>query len=319
MHLSPAELSALALRRLAFDAALSDLRVQGALLVLSAPLGLPRLAVCPCCGYPTLERRAGFDICPLCSWEDDGQDDDAADAVWGGPNSDYSLTEARRNFIDYRAKYRPGDDRFERAAATRPHRERIIAAYDALLPAVHAWQFVDALPEIERLHDESMREQFGPSTETEISAGELANRLRHREWAAWSMIARRSLAPHDRWQGSPILRAERERVFAEFVRAVRACLDELARERGTTFPQPHVVGDCASWSISDERWVEVVQYYGKTQAAVVFHPARENAETPYFAFGDARESDAAAVLIADHLTAADAAPAASRRRHPTAG
>ncbi|MFF1543720.1 CPCC family cysteine-rich protein [Streptomyces sp. NPDC058291] len=53
---------------------------------------------CPCCGFLTLDQRAGFDICPVCFWEDDGQDDDDADRVRGGPNGRLSLTEARRNF-----------------------------------------------------------------------------------------------------------------------------------------------------------------------------------------------------------------------------
>ncbi|WP_218025583.1 CPCC family cysteine-rich protein [Capsulimonas corticalis] len=38
---------------------------------------------CPCCGYPTLPRRGWQDICGLCSWHDDGQDDPHADEVWG--------------------------------------------------------------------------------------------------------------------------------------------------------------------------------------------------------------------------------------------
>lgn len=303
MQLSPAELSALTVRRLAFEAALSDPRVQGALLVVSAPLGLPRLALCPCCGYPTLKRRAEFDICPLCCWEDDGQDDDAADAVWGGPNADYSLTEARRNFMEHRTQYRPGDGGFEREAATRSFRERIVAAYDALLPAVHPWDFIAALPGIERLYDEQWSAEFGARAQRQHSAGEFERLRRHREWEAWSMICRRSLPSYTRSDGSPILRAERERVFAQFLRAVRTRLDQLARDRAKAFPQPRVVGDCASWSISDERWVELVQYYALPRAAVVLHPARDNEDTRYFAFGDRRESDAAAELIAEHLSA----------------
>lgn len=39
-----------------------------------------------------------FEICPVCFWEDDGQDDHDADHVRGGPNRGLSLTEARRNF-----------------------------------------------------------------------------------------------------------------------------------------------------------------------------------------------------------------------------
>ena len=53
---------------------------------------------CPCCGHLTLDERGGFDLCPVCHWEDDGQDDHDADRVRGGPNGDLSLTEARRNF-----------------------------------------------------------------------------------------------------------------------------------------------------------------------------------------------------------------------------
>jgi hypothetical protein len=50
---------------------------------------------CPSCGYPTLGERGGYEICLICDWEDDDQDDDTADEVWGGPNSSLSLTESR--------------------------------------------------------------------------------------------------------------------------------------------------------------------------------------------------------------------------------
>lgn len=66
-----------------------------------------RLA-CPCCGYPTLEETGAYEICELCNWEDDGQGDEAADEVWGGPNGDYSLSDARGNFRLYRVMYSPG-------------------------------------------------------------------------------------------------------------------------------------------------------------------------------------------------------------------
>jgi hypothetical protein len=71
---------------------------------------------CPCCYYPTLTERGGFDICKLCFWEDDGQDDQDADKVRGGLNSNYSLTEARENFKQYYTMYRPKDESaFERS------------------------------------------------------------------------------------------------------------------------------------------------------------------------------------------------------------
>ena len=53
---------------------------------------------CPCCGFLTLPERGGGDICPVCFWEDDGQDDHDADVVRGGPNYSLSLAAARTNF-----------------------------------------------------------------------------------------------------------------------------------------------------------------------------------------------------------------------------
>ncbi len=71
--------------------------------------------LCTCCHFPTLINRGGFDICFLCNWEDDGQDDYNADLVLGGPNQSYSLTESRQNFNHYLTSYRPSDTyHFER-------------------------------------------------------------------------------------------------------------------------------------------------------------------------------------------------------------
>ena len=53
---------------------------------------------CPCCGCKTLDQRGGFEICQVCFWEDDGQDDYDADVVRGGPNGAISLSEARANY-----------------------------------------------------------------------------------------------------------------------------------------------------------------------------------------------------------------------------
>jgi hypothetical protein len=58
---------------------------------------------CPCCHYKTLFGRGGYEICPVCWWEDDGQDDHDADDVRGGPNGALSLAEARKNFALYGA------------------------------------------------------------------------------------------------------------------------------------------------------------------------------------------------------------------------
>src|SRR5687767_10862719 len=51
---------------------------------------------CPCCDYFTLDERGGYDICPVCFWEDDGQDIDRPDEH-SGPNH-MTLREGRDNF-----------------------------------------------------------------------------------------------------------------------------------------------------------------------------------------------------------------------------
>ena len=58
---------------------------------------------CPCCGFKTLDERGGFEMCPVCWWEDDGQDDHDANRVRGGPNGILSLNEARQNFLIFGA------------------------------------------------------------------------------------------------------------------------------------------------------------------------------------------------------------------------
>ncbi len=78
----------LARRRAWFDAYMSRLEGQ--------PSDLP--VRCPCCLCKTLSERGGFDICSVCFWEDDGQDDYDADVVRGGPNGALSLTQARANY-----------------------------------------------------------------------------------------------------------------------------------------------------------------------------------------------------------------------------
>jgi hypothetical protein len=39
----------------------------------------------PCCRFKTPYGRGQDEICPVCFWHDDGQDEDGADEVWGGP------------------------------------------------------------------------------------------------------------------------------------------------------------------------------------------------------------------------------------------
>lgn len=67
------------------------------------PRAETRVYRCPCCGYKTLYGRGQNEICPVCFWEDDGQDDADAHLVLGGPNGALSLSHARHNFKSYGA------------------------------------------------------------------------------------------------------------------------------------------------------------------------------------------------------------------------
>jgi len=53
---------------------------------------------CPCCGYRTLEAPAAMKLCPICWWEDDGQEDADASDIRLTVNGHLSLTEARNSY-----------------------------------------------------------------------------------------------------------------------------------------------------------------------------------------------------------------------------
>jgi hypothetical protein len=53
---------------------------------------------CPCCGYRTLDAPEAQALCPVCWWEDDGQDDIDAAEVRLTVNGTLSLAEARAHF-----------------------------------------------------------------------------------------------------------------------------------------------------------------------------------------------------------------------------
>lgn len=61
---------------------------------------------CPCCSCRTLNERGAFEMCPVCWWEDDGQDNADADVARGGPNGELSLSDARANYYFYGASDR---------------------------------------------------------------------------------------------------------------------------------------------------------------------------------------------------------------------
>ena len=57
--------------------------------------------VCPCCGYRTLPERGEYELCPVCFWEDDGDEMDDA-ASLDGPNGQ-TLAEGQRTYARYGA------------------------------------------------------------------------------------------------------------------------------------------------------------------------------------------------------------------------
>lgn len=90
---------------------------------------------CPCCGYLTMHGATG-EICDLCDWEDDGQDDHHADEIRVGSNSPYSLVAARQNFESYLVMYPPAADR--RASGPDSYvvkkiKQSIMAAFDQMM------------------------------------------------------------------------------------------------------------------------------------------------------------------------------------------
>ena len=63
---------------------------------------------CPCCGYRTLEEPGALALCPVCWWEDDGQEDADAAEVRLTVNGHLSLEEARQHY----ARFGAADSRF---------------------------------------------------------------------------------------------------------------------------------------------------------------------------------------------------------------
>ncbi len=64
---------------------------------------------CPCCGNYTINNELGLevitDICSVCHWQYDEVAHDRPDKYVGGANK-MSLSEARKNYLDFGAKDR---------------------------------------------------------------------------------------------------------------------------------------------------------------------------------------------------------------------
>ncbi|MFZ5766349.1 MAG: CPCC family cysteine-rich protein [Thermodesulfobacteriota bacterium] len=107
---------------------------------------------CPACGYPTIGARSQYDMCRLCCWEDDGQDDEKADEVWGGPNGDYSLTEARLNFSRFSCMFRPEDTSdTEWATSDLVTNNKLRRIYSSLLHITDNNKIAERITEIKKL------------------------------------------------------------------------------------------------------------------------------------------------------------------------
>jgi len=57
---------------------------------------------CPCCGYLVFDSRGDYEICPICSWEDDLVQ--IADPWFEGGANTPSLERSQRNFRTFGAK-----------------------------------------------------------------------------------------------------------------------------------------------------------------------------------------------------------------------
>jgi hypothetical protein len=60
---------------------------------------------CPCCGYKTLDAPGALQLCPVCWWEDDGQEDEDATEVRLTVNGQLSLNQAREFYTQCGASH----------------------------------------------------------------------------------------------------------------------------------------------------------------------------------------------------------------------
>ncbi|MBC7883528.1 MAG: hydrolase [Anaerolineae bacterium] len=64
-------------------------------------MAAPSVPACPCCGYLKIAESGGYEICPVCGWEDDPLQAD--DPLFSGGANEQSLNEARVNFMAFNA------------------------------------------------------------------------------------------------------------------------------------------------------------------------------------------------------------------------
>lgn len=228
--------------------------------------GVGIFATCPACGYPAYRLRSHYEICSICGWEDDGQDDaefspypnhSEPDAVAGGPNWDYSLTEARLNFAKNGHMYRVSDTRMCGTMADDCRlRESLKSHFDSLLPAVTEQAFLSAYPQINAaFHSiaEALSERMRKRN-IQIHA-----ERKKRYWKAFDILARRLSTT---WEGRP-LSFEAKMKSGSRLLGITACkvfLSSVQRDFHhfllTTLERAHAT---SSFDASDyERWLVIV-------------------------------------------------------------
>jgi hypothetical protein len=60
---------------------------------------------CPCCGHRTLDEPSTLALCPVCWWEDDGQEDEDASEARHTVNGELSLSDARLHYSECGASH----------------------------------------------------------------------------------------------------------------------------------------------------------------------------------------------------------------------
>ena len=110
---------------------------------------------CPCCHLPTLSERGGYEICGVCLWEDDGQNNHDADEVRGGPNGSYSLTDARKNYFHHGHMYAAGEgiSAVERPSKARRELMNYLATLTLADERLDLEKFYQLLNDADRLND----------------------------------------------------------------------------------------------------------------------------------------------------------------------
>lgn len=298
MQLSPLDLATLQLRRRSFQLVLADLRVQGALIV-SGTHHEPRFAVCPCCGYPTLASRSYHETCTICWWEDDGQDDSEADRIRGGPNGDYSLSEARANFAEHRTHYRPDDKGFANVAKCAAERARVVAAYDVLLPDVRPWSFISALSDIDELYTALREREIGKrKVRRRRAVSDDPRRREDRNWKIWTMLDAVAMPRAWRLWGPPSICAHRAQTFDAFVKRVDVALARRLGRDALVFSRDGA-GYCRWSSGQRDVWMTHVALEARVQ--VLFEPYIESQADLFVGFEDAAGADTVADAVARYF------------------